>query len=168
MPTNHWPTCNSNRWERGYRIGQWAATAAILVTLLGLCASVAANPVGITRLPDASQAVPSDDSLYFAAGSANLDTEANLVLQRHAAKLRAHPGLQVTIVAHTDDLGSASLELVRSQLRLDAVRQYLEAANIAPARVRTLNHGSEAGGSSICDDDACRRTRRRVDFLFHH
>lgn len=167
MPTNPWPICDSDPRGRAYCVRRGAATTAILATLLGLCATVAANPAGITRLPDASQAVASDDSVYFAAGTAHLDAEANLILQRHVDKLRSNPGLQLTIVAHTDELGSASLELARSQLRLDAVRRYLDDANISPGRVRALNSGSENGPPSPCNDDECHRSRRRVDFLFH-
>lgn len=167
MPTSPWPICDSGPRGRGTCIRRGAATTAILAALLGLCATVAANPAGITRLPDASQAMASDDSVFFAAGTAHLDTEANSTLLRHITKLRAHPDLQVTIVAHTDDLGSASLELARSQMRLDTVRAYLDDAKIAPGRVRALNSGSENGPPSPCNDEECRRSRRRVDFLFH-
>lgn len=167
MPTNPWPICDANPRGRASCVRRRAATTAVLATLLGLCATVAANPAGITRLPDASQAMASNDSVYFATGTAHLDAEANSILQRHVDKLRSNPELQLTIVAHTDELGSASLELARSQLRLDAVCWYLDGANISPGRVRALNSGSENGPPSPCNDDECRRSRRRVDFLFH-
>ena len=167
MRTNPWPICKPSPLAGRRAAKAWCAGTAILVALLGPCANVVAEPGAIFRLPDVEQAVASDDSVYFAAGAATLDEEANPVLQRHVAKLRGTPGLQVTIVAHTDDLGSASLELARGQLQLDAVRRYLDSANISPTRVRALNHGSENSPASACDDDECRRSRRRVDFLFH-
>lgn len=166
MQINPWPICNPAP-PRRHVARTRVAGAAVLIAFVGLCRGVVAEPGAITRLPDAAQAVASDDSIYFPAGAASLDGAANATLQRHVVTLRSHPELQVTIVAHTDDLGSASLELARSQLRLDAVRTYLDHANIAPGRVRALNSGSENGPPSPCNDDECRRTRRRVDFLFH-
>ncbi len=167
MRTNPWPICKPSPLGGRPVAKAWFAGTALLIVGLGPCASATVQAGAIVRLPDAAQATASDASVYFAAGAATLDGVANSVLLRHVAKLRANPELQVTIVAHTDELGSASLELARSQLRLDAVRRYLDGANILPARVRALNHGSENSPVSACDDDDCRRSRRRVDFLFH-
>lgn len=123
---------------------------------------------GIQRLPDAWQAHASIDSIYFAGGAATIDEAAEEVIQRHVARLRGAPGPSVTIVAHTEDLGSASLELARGQERLDAVRRRLEESGIAARRIRSLNQGGEGNSGQECADEDCRRFRRRVDFLFHN
>lgn len=123
---------------------------------------------GIQRLPDARQAHASNDSIYFARGAATIDKAAKEIIQRHVAKLRGTPGPSVTLVAHTEDLGSASMELARGQERLDAVRRRLEDSGIAARRIRSLNHGSESNSAQECASEDCRRFRRRVDFLFHN
>lgn len=76
------------------------------------------------------------------------------------------PDLQITVIAHTDDLGSASIELATGQERLNAVRKRLEESKIVPGRIRTENHGSESRSDEPCADEECRRKKRRVDFLF--
>ena len=121
----------------------------------------------IERLPDGRDTQPGRDSVYFAAASAALDDEARQVIDRHVAKLAANPGLNLTLVAHTDELGSTALEIARGQDRLNVVQRVLEDARISPWRIRTLKLGSEVPPAEDCSDDDCRRLRRRVDFLFH-
>lgn len=123
---------------------------------------------GIQGLSDVWQAHASIDSIYFARGAATIDDAAEEIIQRHVAKLRGAPGPSVTIVAHTEDLRSASLELARGQERLDAVRRRLEDSGIAAGRIRSLNHGSESNSAQVCAGEDCRRFRRRVDFLFQN
>jgi outer membrane protein OmpA-like peptidoglycan-associated protein len=133
-----------------------------------LAGSGAAETVtGIRRLPDARDARPNEDSIYFAQGSALIDAVALRTIQRHITRLAASPGLYATIVAHSDDLGSVSMEVARGQARLDAVRQLIEEAKIQPTRLRAINLGGESDSVSACADEDCRRLRRRVDFLFH-
>ena len=142
--------------------------AAALASCAIIPVAAPAGQNGIQGLSDAWQAHASIDSIYFARGAATIDKAAEEIIQRHVAKLRGAPGPSVTIVAHTEDLGSASLELARGQERLDAVRRRLEDSGIAARRIRSLNHGSESNSAQECAGEDCRRFRRRVDFLFHN
>lgn len=170
MPKSPWPIWICSHAEGASRpvadrLRRCLAVALAWCAIMPIAAPAGQN--GIQRVPDAWQARASDDSIYFARGAASIDAAAEEVIQRHATKLRSAPGLSVTIVAHTDDLGSASLELARGQERLDAVRRRLEESGIATGRIRSLNHGSESNTAQECAGEDCRRLRRRVDFLFH-
>lgn len=127
------------------------------------------NPEGIRvlRMPDTWRVTATDTSIYFDQGSSLIGVDAAELIRRHAAKLRAMPGLQITLIAHTGDLGSSSLELARGEDRLEAVRKRLEDLKVPLGRIRTENHGSESRNAEPCTDDECRNRNRRVDILFH-
>lgn len=127
------------------------------------------NPerIRVLRMPDTWQVTATDTSIYFDQGSSLIGVDAAELIRRHAAKLRAMPGLQITLIAHTGDLGSSSLELARGEDRLEAVRKRLEDLKVPLGRIRTENHGSESRNAEPCTDDECRSRNRRVDILFH-
>ena len=146
---------------------------AILAIVMALIAPVvfAASPAAQVAIPaqknpDTWKTTATEDSVYFAPGSSRIDRQASRTIQRHAARLIEQPGLLVTLVAHTDDLGSASIELAKGQERLLAVKKMLEDLKVAGTRIRTENHGNESRGGSLCGDEECRRKNRRVDFVF--
>lgn len=142
------------------------ATLAMSAVMV-VSAAAAEQHYRVKRVPDTWEILASEDSIYFELGSSSIDEAASRTIQRHAAKLRSGSDLQITVIAHTDDLGSASIELATGQERLDAVRKRLEESKIAPGRIRTENHGSESRSDHPCADHECRRNKRRVDFLFH-
>lgn len=117
--------------------------------------------------PDTWKTVATEDSVYFALDSSKIDFRASQIIQRHAARLTEKPELTVVLIAHTDDLGSASIELAKGQARLLAVKKRLEELKIPTGRIRIENHGNESRSGSPCTDEECRRKNRRVDFVFH-
>ncbi|NJD33348.1 MAG: hypothetical protein FIA96_00645 [Betaproteobacteria bacterium] len=121
----------------------------------------------VLRMPDTWAVTATEDSIYFDQGSSAIGEDAAELIRRYAAKLRAMPGLQVTLIAHTGDLGSSSLELARGQDRLEAVRKRLEDLKVPLGRIRTENHGSERRNTRACTDDDCLNKSRRVDILLH-
>ena len=123
--------------------------------------------IRVLRMPDTWQVTASDTSIYFDQGSSLIGEDAAELIRRCATKLRAMPGLQVTLIAHTGDLGSSSLELARGEDRLEAVRKRLEELKIPRGRIRTENHGSERRNTQPCTDDECLSRNRRVDILLH-
>jgi outer membrane protein OmpA-like peptidoglycan-associated protein len=123
--------------------------------------------IRVLRMPDTWEVTAGENSIYFDQGSSSIEVDAAELLSRHAARLRAMPGLRITLIAHTTDLGSSSLELARGQERLEAVRKRLEELKVPPGRIRTENHGSERRNAQTCDDDICLSRNRRVDILVH-
>lgn len=141
--------------------------AAATVEMAHAAAAESGQHARIDRLPDGRDAMPGEDSVYFPAASAALDGDALRLIRRHVAKLEANPQLNLTLIAHTDELGSTALEIARGQDRLNVVLRALEEAHIPLRRIRSINLGSESSSVEDCNDDACRRLRRRIDFLFH-
>lgn len=152
--------CGANS-NRLLLVAMLAMGAAVLVP-----AATAEEHYRVRRVPDTWKISGSEDSIYFDLGSSSIGEAASRIIQRHVAKLRSAPDLQITVIAHTDDLGSASIELATGQERLNAVRKRLEESKIVPGRIRTENHGSESRSDEPCADEECRRKKRRVDFLF--
>lgn len=143
--------------------------AGALMTTPAVGAGNADNggPVRVLRLPDTWEVTATDNSIYFAEGSSAIEEDDAEMLRRHAARLRAMPELQITLIAHTADLGSSSLELARGQERLEAVRKRLEDLKVPPNRIRKVNHGNERPSAQACSDDDCLRRNRRVDIVVH-
>lgn len=141
-------------------------------TLIVPAAAVADQPekparIRVQRVPDTWEVTATDDSIYFDQGSSLIGEDATELIRRHAAKLRATPGLRITLIAHTGDLGSSSLEVARGQERLEEVAKRLEDLKIPRGRIRLENHGNESRDAQLCTDDECRSRNRRVDILFH-
>lgn len=167
MPRSHLRISRADTNEFGF-----TARCRVLMALLAMIA-IGPPPAAaveehhrVKRVPDTWEISASEDSIYFDTGSSSIDEAASRIIQRHVTRLRSAPHLKITVIAHTDDLGSASIELATGQERLDAVRQRLEESKIAPGRIRTENHGSESRSTLPCANDECRRHMRRVDFLF--
>lgn len=168
MPKDPWPISDRNVRRRLYALLLClTATIAAASASHHVTAADAIDRPRIERLPNGWDARPEEDSVYFATTPANLDEDALRVIRRHVAKLEANPQLNLTLVAHSDELGSTALEIARGQDRLNVVQRIFEEARIAPRRIRSINFGAESSPAENCIGDACRRLRRRIDFLFH-
>lgn len=168
MLENHFRISRTDANAPGFTFSCCVLRAILALTLIGaIPAAVADERYSVKRVPDTWQISASEESIYFDLGSSSIDETAFQVIQRHVAKLRSAPDLKITVIAHTDDLGSASMELATGQQRLDAVRKRLEESRIAPGRIHTENHGSESRSDNPCADEECRRKKRRVDLMFH-
>ncbi len=167
MPRSHFRISDADAKAFGFTTACRVLIAALALTFIGAAsAAVAEERYRVKRIPDTWEISASEDSIYFDLGSSMIDDAASQVIQRHVAKLRSTPDLQVVVIAHTDDLGSASMELAKGQERLDAVRKRLEESKVVSGRIRTENHGHESKSPQPCADEDCRRQKRRVDFLF--
>ena len=80
--------------------------------------------------------------ILFDLDSATIRPESKPVLDEVVASLKAEPTWQLTIEGHTDSTGSAEHNRVLSQQRADAVKAYLVAAGIDPARLQTAGLGA--------------------------
>jgi OmpA family len=84
----------------------------------------------------------------FVVGS-RLDPGSLNVLGQAAATLRAHPELRtIRVEVHVPASGDAAADLALSQLRADAVRNWLVQWGIAPTRLEALGAGSDNEGSA--------------------
>ncbi len=103
-----------------------------------------------TPAPSQQQRAPSPapgapmvlENVTFATGSARLQSGAYVELDSIAKVLVANPGLRVEIGGHTDASGSPADDLHLSNLRAEAVRNYLVAKGVPFQQVVARGYGS--------------------------
>lgn len=101
--------------------------------------------------------------VVFAPGSSEVPITAAPVLDNVAAKLRADPLVNVVLVGHTEDLGSAEFAVAVSGRCIRAVGQELIKRGARPSQIRMLARGYE--NSPRRCDKACQRRMRHVDIV---
>lgn len=106
-----------------------------------------------------------DNSIFFARSRAEVDEDGRRTLQRHAQRLKDNPKLQLTLVGHTDDLGSRAYNLAIVEQRIDAVYRLLRGLGVPVRQLRRYAVGAEHAGKA-CRPPECRRNMRRVDLQY--
>jgi outer membrane protein OmpA-like peptidoglycan-associated protein len=105
------------------------------------------------------------DKVFFDTGKATIQARSFPLLDQVATVLRNHAELaRVRIEGHTDDKGDDAKNLALSQARADAVREYLVARGIDPARLVSTGLG-ESRPAVANKDAATREQNRRVEFV---
>jgi outer membrane protein OmpA-like peptidoglycan-associated protein len=101
--------------------------------------------------------------VYFTTGSAQVLDASLPALGRFAALVAQHPGWQLTIEGHTDNIGSAAYNLDLSARRAEAVRQVLISRfGVAAARLKAKGYGMTRPVESNANDQG-RAHNRRVE-----
>jgi len=100
----------------------------------------------------------------FAFGEATLLPAAETTLAVVADVLRRFPDLRVEVGGHTDSVSSEAFNLALSQRRAEAVRDFLVASGVAPARLAAVGYGE---GQPVADNgnETGRALNRRVEFI---
>lgn len=134
------------------------------------------DPTSLRHSRDESTAQPVDEvlpppdyqnSVYFGLASYAVGSEAEAVLKRHAEKLNRNPRLVVTLVGHTDDLGSREYNDALCLKRARAVEKALLDLGVAPRQIRlAARYGYEKSPVRPCKTDACRKLLRKVELLY--
>lgn len=104
-------------------------------------------------------------SVFFAKGSAELDANAHAVLKTHAVRLQDDSKLVVTLVGHSDHLGSRSYNLAVADQRVTAVAKTLRRLGVQRSQIRRYSLGNEKPGVQ-CQNETCRSKWRRVDIVY--
>jgi outer membrane protein OmpA-like peptidoglycan-associated protein len=104
--------------------------------------ATAGTGVAVTQTPDnrLKLDVPSDVS--FDVGRAAIKPNFAPVLNQFATSLNQNPAANVTIVGHTDNTGSDSINNPLSVDRAESVRDYLVGKGVERTRVLTEGRGS--------------------------
>lgn len=124
---------------------------------------------GDTSKPDDEILPPQDrvNSVYFPLGSYSLDRETEAAIKRHAEKLMGDPRLLVTLIGHTDDLGSKEYNDALCMRRTNAVKQALLDLGVASRQIHVSNrYGYETAPLKPCSTDTCRKVLRRVELRY--
>lgn len=105
-------------------------------------------------------------NIYFASGSANLDTDSTFVLKSIIDIVQRCPGLRILVSGHTDDVGSNEMNQALSLRRAQAVVNYLVGAGIESGRLFSTGYGEDR--PMVENDSAFNRSRnRRIEFSLY-
>lgn len=80
--------------------------------------------------------------IRFPYAKAELDRDAEIILEPVVAELQAHPTYIVEISGHTDDYGTALGNMAVTQARAESVKTYLLSKGIASGRLNAQGYGS--------------------------
>lgn len=103
--------------------------------------------------------------VVFAPGSSELPRTAAPVLDNIAAKLKADPLVNVVLVGHTEDVGSAEFSVAVATRCAQAVGQALVKRGVRPSQIRMQPRGHSKTASRQCTTAACKKQMRRVDIV---
>ncbi len=146
------------------------ATAAPAAAPMVAAPMVAAPaPAAAESTPPAATPAPPPradaDSIFFALGASAVDEAGRHKLRAHAERLKENRRLSVTLVGHTDHLGSRSYNLAIAERRAAAVAEALVALGVYRSQIRRYGVGNEKGGAPYRNGE-CRRQKRRVDLVY--
>lgn len=102
-------------------------------------------------------------NIFFETGKYELKETSEAELQFLTYFLKTNPGIRIEIQGHTDDVGTAEVNLVLSQNRANAVRDYLIGQGITAARIEANGYGeTEPKVPNTSDEN--RALNRRTEF----
>ena len=101
------------------------------------------------------------DRVFFRYDSAELDQDAQELLQDQVAWIKQH-GSSVIIEGHCDERGTREYNLALGEKRAQAVKNFLIAMGVPNARVSTISYGKERPAVVGSNDGAWSQNRRSV------
>jgi OOP family OmpA-OmpF porin len=105
--------------------------------------------------------------IKFPSGRSNIDGGSAALMRKVQQALELFPDASISVEGHTDANGSDSANLILSQDRADAVKQYLVANLGANAeKVSSIGYG-EARPVATNETPAGRTRNRRIDLIIH-
>ena len=102
------------------------------------------------------------DRVFFGYDSAELDADAQELLQAQAAWLKQYNKTTITIEGHCDERGTREYNLALGEKRAQSVKNYLISLGISSDRVSTISYGKERPAVVGSNDDAWGQNRRSV------
>lgn len=105
--------------------------------------------------------------LGFASGRSSIDAGSAALLSKVEPAVRLFPDAHIVVEGHTDSNGSDSTNLILSQDRADAVKQYIVTNfGVNPEKISSIGYGETRPAAS--NDTADGRARnRRIDLILH-
>ncbi len=104
------------------------------------------------------------DDVLFATGSATLRPELQNEIRSIAANLVTYPNSNIEVVGHTDNVGTAALNMDLSQRRAYSVSSILIGSGVPAGRVSSYGRGFDQPVASN-DTESGRSRNRRVEIL---
>ncbi len=124
-----------------------------------------ANAASNTPVREATP--PADTVIYFNQSAPELRVDAKQVLNVVAAQLNYHNKLKVRLIGHTDNVGVKNRNLILSEYRVKATKQYLIQLGIDEKRILMAWKGGETPAMPN-DLEQHKQKNRRVELIFEH
>ena len=102
------------------------------------------------------------DRVFFGYDSAELDPDAQELLQAQAAWLKQYNKTSITIEGHCDERGTREYNLALGERRAQAVKNYLNGLGVAISSMSTISYGKERPAVVGSNDAAWNQNRRSV------
>ncbi len=101
--------------------------------------------------------------IEFDFGKANIRKTSHKTLDAAVKVMQDYPSIRIEIAGHTDSVGTRERNLELSQMRADAVRDYMVEKGIEASRIHTRGAGPD---EPIADNktNAGRQKNRRIEF----
>jgi len=101
-----------------------------------------------------------NEDVYFEFDSSALLPEAQEVLKRKAAWLRANPGTSVIVEGHCDERGTNEYNLALGDRRAESAKSFLADLGISGYRLTTVSYGEERPVDPGQNEESWAKNRR--------
>ena len=101
------------------------------------------------------------DRVFFNYDSAELDSDAQELLQDQVAWLKQYSNVSVIIEGHCDERGTREYNLALGEKRAQSVKNYLTSLSAAP-EINTISYGKERPAVIGSNEGAWSQNRRSV------
>ena len=103
------------------------------------------------------------EGIQFATGKAEITKKSHRILAKTAGIMKRYETMRMRIEGHTDNVGDSEANLVLSQARADAVRDYLTGQGVAANRLEAKGYGDS---KPVADNGTAkgRGKNRRIEF----
>ncbi|MFZ5560259.1 MAG: OmpA family protein [Pseudomonadota bacterium] len=108
---------------------------------------------------------PGQDRVHFAYDSDHLTNDSLKLLRRHAAFLKADPGIRASLEGHTDERGTAEYNLALGERRAKTVAVFLQTQGVSPAQLEVATFG-ELKPVVEGETEESHAQNRRVEILY--
>ena len=105
------------------------------------------------------------DRVFFNYDSAELDNDAQELLQDQVAWLKQYTDVSVIIEGHCDERGTREYNLALGEKRAQSVKNYIINLGISADRVSTISYGKERPAVVGSNDGAWAQNRRSVTIV---
>ena len=129
-----------------------------------LAAEQRAHQIEITRLKNENLKITMNSEVSFDFNSATVKPAFKNTLDKVSDILSRYNRTSITVVGHTDNVGSDAYNQGLSQRRAESVAYYLERRGVQSSRVRTEGRGESEPRASNATE-AGRQLNRRVELL---
>lgn len=106
-----------------------------------------------------------EGSVYFDFDKDVVKPEYKKLVEDNASYLKRHPSAQVTLIGHTDKVGTKEYNLALGQRRSVAVKKLMNLLGIKDDQIDTISYGTE---KPVCEEnsEACNAKNRRAEINY--